>query len=162
MTLVHRGQVLEAHRVFLGLKENPAEQKSVLSQLCHAGLMDVQDRALYNRSYTTGHKAFRARATVDLGNFLGLDDAHNVVYAGALDFAVGPRWYSTYEMACNAVQIFLEGATISAIPYGGVTKAEEEVLATNKLPLTAEEQDELQKALIRAPEPAYLHVLTRL
>ena len=78
MTLVHRGNVLEAYRVFLGLMENPAERKEVLAQLCHAGLMDVQDRALYNRSYTTGHKAFRARATVDLGNLLGWDNAHNV------------------------------------------------------------------------------------
>ncbi|MBV9554095.1 MAG: hypothetical protein JO032_15040 [Alphaproteobacteria bacterium] len=162
MTLVHRGNVLEAYRVFLGLMQNPAERKEVLAQLVHAGLIDVQDRALYNRSYTTGHKAFRARATVDLGNFLGWDNAHDVVYAGALDIAVGPRWYSTYEMACNAVQIFLEGATISAIPYGGATKAEDEILANNKLPLSAEEQDELEQALIRQPEPAYLHVLTRL
>src|SRR3984893_17266308 len=135
MTLVHRGNVLEAYRVFLGLMENPAERKAVLAQMVHAGLIDVQDRALYNRSYTTGHKAFRARATVELGNFLGWDDAHNVVYAGALDIAVGPRWYSTYEMACNAVQIFLEKATISAIPYGGVTNPERSILAGNKLPL---------------------------
>ena len=135
MTLVHRGNVLEAYRVFLGLMEDPAERKAVLAQLVHAGLMDVQDRALYNRSYTTGHKAFRARATVELGNFLGWDDAHNVVYAGALDIAVGPRWYSTYEMACNAVQIFLEKATISAIPYAGVSNAEVAILAGNKAPL---------------------------
>lgn len=162
MTLVHRGNVLEAYRVFLGLMENPSERKAVLAQLVHAGLIDVQDRALYNRSYTTGHKAFRARATVDLGNFLGWDDAHNVVYAGALDIAVGPRWYSTYEMACNAVQIFLEGATISAIPYAGVTKAEEEILTNNKLPLSEAEQSALEQALIRQPEPAYLEVLTAL
>ena len=35
MTLVHRGQVLEAYRVFLGLMENPAERKEVLAQLVH-------------------------------------------------------------------------------------------------------------------------------
>ena len=69
--------------------------------MCFAGLMDVQDRLLHNRSYTTGHKAYRARSTVELGNALGWDNAHDVVYAGALDIAVGPRWYSTYEMACN-------------------------------------------------------------
>jgi len=162
MTLVHRGNVLAAYRVFLGLMQNPAERKQVLAQLVHAGLIDVQDRALYNRSYTTGHKAFRARATIDLGNFLGWDDAHNVVYAGALDIAVGPRWYSTYEMACNAVQIFLEKATISAVPYGGVTKAEEEILASNKEALSAEEQDAFEKAVIRDAEPAYLEALSTL
>ena len=66
-----------------------------------AGLIDVQDRVLYNRSYTTGHKSYRARATVELGRAVGWDDAHDVLYAGALDIAVGPRWYSTYEMACQ-------------------------------------------------------------
>ena len=162
MTLVHRGNVLDAYRVFLGLMRNPAERKAVLAQLCHAGLMDVQDRALYNRSYTTGHKAFRARATVDLGNAFGWDDAHNVVYAGALDIAVGPRWYSTYEMACNVIKIFLEKETVSAIPYGGASRTELAILAGNKIPLSEAEARELEDALIRQPEPGYLHVLTRL
>src|SRR5438034_11630476 len=139
MTLVHRGNVIDAYRVFLGLMANPAERQAVLAQLCHAGLMDVQDRALYNRSYTTGHKAFRARATVDLGNTLGWDDAHNVIYAGALDVAVGPRWYSTYEMACNVVKIMLEKQAVSAIPYGGASQEELAILANNKEPLSREE-----------------------
>src|SRR5947208_14037902 len=116
MTLVHRGNVIGSYRVFLGLMENPAERKAVLAQLCHAGLMDVQDRALYNRSYTTGHKAFRARATVELGNALGWDEAHNRIYAGALDIAIGPRWYSTYELESSAVKIYLEKQTFSATP----------------------------------------------
>ena len=58
MTLVHRGQVLDAYRVFLGLMENPAERREVLAELVFAGLIDVQDRAFHNRSYTTGHKAY--------------------------------------------------------------------------------------------------------
>jgi len=28
-----------------------------------------------------------------------------------------PRWYSTYEMASNAITALIEGAHISAIPY---------------------------------------------
>ncbi|MBV9861664.1 MAG: hypothetical protein JO267_05900 [Alphaproteobacteria bacterium] len=162
MTLVHRGQVLEAYRVFLGLMENPAERKEVLAQLVHAGLMDVQDRALYNRSYTTGHKAFRARATVELGNALGWEDAHDVIYAGALDIAVGPRWYSTYEMACNAIKIFLEKQPVSAIPYSGASREEVEILAHNKAPLTPEEAREFEHAVIREPEPGFLQILSRL
>jgi hypothetical protein len=161
MTLVHRGQVLDAYRVFLGLMENPAERQDVLAQLVHAGLMDVQDRALYNRSYTTGHKAFRARATVDLGNFLGWDNAHNVIYAGALDVAVGPRWYSTYEMACNVVKIFLEKQTVSAIPYGGASPEELAILANNKEPLSREEAQTLERAIIREPEPGFLELLCK-
>jgi hypothetical protein len=161
MTLVHRGNVVEAYRVFLGLMANPAERKQVLAQLCHAGLMDVQDRALYNRSYTTGHKAFRARATVDLGNLLGWDNAHNVVYAGALDVAVGPRWYSTYEMACNVIKIFLEKEAVSAIPYGGASQVELAILANNKERLSRDEQQALEVALIRRPEPGFLELLSK-
>src|SRR6267143_1295316 len=127
---------------------NPAERPVVLAQLCHAGLMDVQDRALYNRSYTTGHKAFRARAAVELGNALGWDNAHNVIYAGALDIAVGPRWYSTYEMACTVVKIFLEKQTVSAIPYGGASDVELAILADNKEPLSRDEAEALEDALI--------------
>jgi hypothetical protein len=161
MTLVHRGNVLDAYRVFLGLMENPADRKAVLAQLVHAGLIDVQDRALYNRSYTTGHKAFRARATVDLGNTLGWDNAHNVVYAGALDIAVGPRWYSTYEMTCNVIKIMLEKATVSAIPYGGASEIELSILANNKEPLSREESQALERAVIREPEPSFLELLSR-
>jgi hypothetical protein len=154
--------VIEAYRVFLGLMEHPAERKAVLAQMCHAGLMDVQDRALYNRSYTTGHKAFRARATVELGNFLGWDDAHNVIYAGALDIAVGPRWYSTYEMACNIVKIFLEKQVVSAIPYGGASNEELAILAGNKEPLSEAEAAALEEAVIRQPEPKFLEMLSDL
>jgi len=161
MTLVHRGNVLDAYRVFLGLMENPAERPAVLAQLAHAGLMDVQDRALYNRSYTTGHKGFRARATIDLGNALGWDNAHNVIYAGALDVAVGPRWYSTYEMACNVIKIFLEKATVSAIPYGGASDVERAILASNKDPLSRDEAQALEDALIRQPEPGFLELLCK-
>src|SRR5262249_22980664 len=67
LTLVHRGSVLEAYRVFLGLMGNPAERRTVLAELVFAGLIDLQDRAFLNRSYTTGHKSYRARATVELG-----------------------------------------------------------------------------------------------
>jgi hypothetical protein len=161
MTLVHRGNVIDAYRVFLGLMANPAERPAVLAQLAHAGLMDVQDRALYNRSYTTGHKAFRARATVDLGNLLGWDNAHNVVYAGALDVAVGPRWYSTYEMACNVVKIFLEKQAVSAIPYGGASAEELAILANNKEKLSRDEAAALEDALIRQPEPGFLELLSK-
>src|SRR5262249_56631450 len=101
LTLVQRGEVLQAYRVFLGLLQEKDHRRELLAQFVFAGLIDVQDRMLYNRSYTTGHKAHRARATVELGQAIGWDDAHDVVYAGAMDMAVGPRWHSAYEMACQ-------------------------------------------------------------
>ena len=121
-----------------------------------AGLIDVQDRSFHNRSYTTGHKSFRARATVELGEAIGWDDAHDVLYAGALDIAVGPRWYSLYEAASNAIMIYLEGQTLHAVPYGGTTEQERAILANNKAPLDAAESDALIEVILRQPEPAYL------
>src|SRR5438445_457620 len=109
LTLVQRGDVLPAYRVFLGLMEDAPNRRQVLAHLAFAGLIDVQDRMLHNRSYTTGHKSFRARATIELGEALGWDAAHHVLYAGVPDLAVGPRWYSTYEMGCNVVQNLLDG-----------------------------------------------------
>src|SRR6267142_6332410 len=84
LTLVQRGEVLTAYRVFLGLMEDAPNRRQVLAHLAFAGLIDVQDRMLHNRSYTTGHKSFRARATIELGEALGWDAAHHVLYAALL------------------------------------------------------------------------------
>ena len=161
MTQVHRGNVIDAYRVFLGLMENAGERREVLAEMCFAGLIDVQDRLLNNRSYTTGHKAYRARSTVEIGTLLGWDNAHDVVYAGALDIAVGPRWYSTYEMACNWVKMHIEGETLHAVPYGGVSEAEVAALRQTG-PVTQEEADHLIHTVLRGGEIAVLEEVTKL
>jgi hypothetical protein len=164
MTLVHRGQVIDAYRMFLGLMEDVPNRKEVLAELVFAGLIDVQDRMLFNRSYTTGHKAYRARSTVEIGNAIGWDDpaAHHVLYAGALDIAVGPRWYSTYEMACNLVKMHIEGEALHAVPYGGVSEAEVALLRNSKEPLNQEESAGLIDVLLHGQEPDNLHYVTKL
>jgi hypothetical protein len=161
LTLVQRGEVLDAYRGFLGLMEDRVHRKDVLAELVFAGLIDVQDRMYRNRSYTTGHKAYRARSTIELGNALGWENAHHVIYAGALDIAVGPRWYSLYEMACNTVKEEIEGVELHAVPYGGVAQAE---LATlrNAAPLTAEDEFALLRALLHEHSPTNLDCVTQL
>src|SRR6201994_2150518 len=161
MTEVHRGQGIDDYPMFPGNMENVAERKDVLAEMCFAGLMDVQDRLLHNRSYTTGHKAYRARSTVELGNALGWQNAHNVIYAGALDIAVGPRWYSTYEVACNYIKMMIEGEALHAVPYRGVSEAELAVLR-NKERVNQQEAAELTTAIMRQGEIETLEVLTRL
>jgi hypothetical protein len=161
MILVHRGQVLDAYRVFLGLMTQEEARREVLAELVFAGLIDVQDRSFQNRSYTTGHKSFRARATVELGDALGWEHAHDVLYAGALDIAVGPRWYSTYEMACNAVTVYLEGQTLHAIPYSGTSATERELMA-NQASLSPAEVERLIDTVIHQHEPAYLEAISEL
>jgi hypothetical protein len=164
LTLVQRGEVLEAYRVFLGLFEEREHRRAVLAQLAFAGLIDVQDRMLYNRSYTTGHKAYRARATVEVGTAIGWDDAHDVLYAGALDMAVGPRWHSAYEMACQVSWLSLAEddakpkSSLDPSPRGLV----EERLLQNAAPLTPAEAERLIEAILAEPEPAYIHEITGL
>jgi hypothetical protein len=161
LTLVERGEVIEAYRVFLGLIEEKESRREVLAQLVFAGLIDVQDRMLYNRSYTTGHKAYRARSVVEIGNAVGWDNAHDVIYAGALDMAVGPRWHSLYEMACNVVTMFIEGAEVHAVPQSGTTERERALLS-NTGNLGKADTDALVDALIRQHEPAYIKKISAL
>jgi hypothetical protein len=148
LTLVQRGEVLPAYRVFLGLLEDEALRPKLLAQLVFAGLIDVQDRMLYNRSYTTGHKSYRARATVELGETVGWENAHSIVYAGVPDIAVGPRWYSIYEMACNVVQNLLDGR--------------DQELMRNTAPLTRAEAAATIDVILRQHEPAYIDHLVAL
>jgi hypothetical protein len=161
LTLVERGEVVDAYRVFLGLMEEQEHRREVLAQLVFAGLIDVQDRMLYNRSYTTGHKAYRARSVVEIGNLIGWDRAHDTIYAGALDIAVGPRWHSVYEMACNVVTIFIEGAEVHAVPQSG-TSERERALLQNTGDLREADTEALVEALIREHEPAYIEKISGL
>ena len=164
LTLVEQGQVIEAYRVFLGLFEDRERRRELFAQLAFAGLIDVQDRMLYNRSYTTGHKSFRARATIEIGNAVGWDDAHAVLYAGVLDMAVGPRWHSGYEMACQVSWLDLANddhrnqSSLEASP-SIVCEAR---FHASKEPLTPKEAQTLIEALTQAPEPAYIEAITTL
>src|SRR5438876_2265607 len=146
LTLVQRGEVLTAYRVFLGLMEDAPNRRQVLAHLAFAGLIDVQDRMLHSRSYTTGHKSFRARATIELGEALGWNAAHHVLYAGVPDMAVGPRWYSTYEMGCNVVQNLLDGRDADLLRQEApLTPAEEAMLVET---LTRQREWSVMEALV--------------
>src|SRR3954469_1917720 len=112
LTLVMRCQFEDAYQTFLGLLENPAEREQVLAQLMFAGLIDVQDRTVFRLSFTTGHRSYRARATIELAETVGWENAHDVLYAGVMDLGVGPHWYSMYEMACTYSRIVLQGQDV--------------------------------------------------
>ena len=162
LVLVERGEVVRAYRVFLGLFEERERRAELLAQLVFAGLIDVQGRMLFNRSYTSGHKAYRARATVELGQAIGWDNASHVLYAGALDIAVGPRWHSEYEMACQ-VELFrlrpeLPTSSIDPTPSLGY----DDQLFANTSALTEPEADGLIRALTKMPEPEYIEQITAL
>ena len=164
LTLVQRGEVLESYRVFLGLFAEPENRPKLLAHLAFAGLIDVQDRMLYNRSYTTGHKSYRARATIELGEAIGWEQAHAVIYAGVPDMAVGPRWHSAYEMACQVCWTQLaedQEKPASSLEPSPATVPERRLLANNR-PLTRKDAQALVQALIHEPEPAYITAITSL
>ena len=148
LTLVQRGEVLHQYRIFLGLLEDQANRPRLLAELAFAGLIDVQDRMLFNRSYTTGHKSYRARATIELGEAVGWANAHSIVYAGVPDIAVGPRWYSTYEMACNVCQNAFDG--------------QDHTLLQNAGALSDRESSETLDILLHSYEPVWQDQLTTL
>jgi hypothetical protein len=148
LTLVQRSEVVAAYRVFLGLLEDEANRTKVLAQLVFAGLIDVQDRMLFNRSYTTGHKAYRARTTVELGDALGWENAHAVIYAGVPDMGVGPHWHSTFEMATNVCQSLLDGHDYE--------------LRHNTGALTSSEQAALEDVILHGYEPDWQYQLSNL
>ena len=164
LTLVQRGEVLQAYRVFLGLFRATEHRRELLAQLVFAGLIDVQDRMLYNRSFTTGHKAHRARATVEIGEAVGWDNAHDVIYAGVLDMAVGPRWHSVYEMACQVS--WTELAEDDVKPKSSLERSPtlvcETRLCSNSAPMTPADSAHLMDAILVEPEPGYIHAITAL
>jgi len=85
---------------------------------------------------------------VELGEAIGWDNAHHVLYAGVPDIAVGPRWYSTYEMGCNIVQNLLDGR--------------DRDLLAQKEPLTAAEEAMLVETILHDREPSVINALVAL
>jgi hypothetical protein len=164
LTLVQCGEVIPAYRAFLGLLDDEEHRERALAHLAFAGLIDVQDRILFNRSFTTGHKSYRARATIELGDAVGWENARPIVYAGVPDIAVGPRWYSAYEMAGEVAWTLLaeenERQQSSIAPTPGLPP--ERRLLANEAPLTPAEASMLITALLRAEEPAYIEAITAL
>lgn len=164
LTHVQCGEVIPAYRVFLGLLDDERHRDQALAHLAFAGLIDVQDRILFNRSFTTGHKSYRARATIELGDAVGWENARPIVYAGVPDIAVGPRWYSAYEMAGEVAWTQLaeeEERQRSSIAPTPELPPERRLLA-NEAAVTPAEASMLITALLRAEEPAYIEAITAL
>lgn len=153
LTQVQVGDQVGAYRTFLGMAEDAdaTTRPRLLSQLVFAGLIDLQDQQTFRRSYTTGHKAYRAHATVELAEGMGWNDVegvHHVLYAGVPDMAVGPHWYSNYDMAGNVCQMFFQG--------------QEAAFRGNTAGLTPEESAATIEAVLRGDEPTAIRQVVAL
>jgi hypothetical protein len=78
--------------------------------------------------------------------------------------AVGPRWHSAYEMACQVSWMYLaeDDAKVKSSMEPSPKRLVEARLLANKNPLTPADAQRLQQALLDEPEPAYIHEITRL
>ncbi len=94
------GNVDASYAQFLGLAADESARAALRDQLLFLGCIDVQETVAGRKGRNTGHKAIRARATLDLADTVGWERAHGVFYAGVPDMAVGPLYYSMYDAAC--------------------------------------------------------------
>jgi hypothetical protein len=141
------GDVRRSYGLFLGLAADEAARPRLRDQLLFLGLIDLQDTISGRKARNTGHKALRARATVDLADLIGWDRARGVFYIGVPDMAVGPLYYSLYDAACVTV--------VNELPEAG-----KRLRGTNETPLTPAEVEELVRLLMEADGAAVWGRLT--
>jgi len=135
MVSTMRGDVSRSYGLFLGLAAEEAARPKLRDTILFLGLIDVQDTIMGRKARNTGHKALRARAIVDLADYIGWERAHGVYYTGVPDMAVGPLYYSAYDAACVIVT--------EEFPDAG-----KNLKQTNETPLTAQEAEDFVRLLM--------------
>jgi hypothetical protein len=131
------GDVRRSYGLFLDLAADEALRPLLRDQMLFLGLIDLQDTVIGRKARNTGHKALRARAVVDLADFVGWERAHGAYYVGVPDMAVGPLYYSLYDAAC--------GVVTNELPDAG-----KGLKAANQTPLTPAEVEELVPLILEA------------
>jgi hypothetical protein len=131
------GDVRRSYGLFLGLAAEEVARPRLRDQMLFLGLIDLQDTVLGRKARNTGHKALRARAVVDLADYIGWERAHGVYYTGVPDMAIGPLYYSLYDAACVTLT--------EAFPDAGKS-----LKRTNQTPLTPPEVEEMVRLLMEA------------
>ena len=100
---------------------------------CSRASSDLQDTLINRGGYQNiGHKALRARALVDIADYFGWDNAHEVIYTVVPDLGCSPRLYGLWTEISNICQIELPDTR-------RIPKRSDE-------PLTERELDELTEA----------------
>jgi len=141
------GDVQRSYGLFLGLAADPEVRPRLRDHLVFLGLIDLQDTIAGRKARNTGHKALRARAVIELAEFIGWDRAGGVHYMGVPDLAVGPLYYSLYDAACVMVT--------AELPDAGKDLAQ-----TNHAPLTPAEVEEMVALLMTADAATIWALLT--
>ena len=94
---IAEGDKTEAYALFLGLAQDPANRHRLKDAILFAGITDLQDTTINRGGYQNiGHKALRARALVDIADYLGWDNAHELIYTVVPDLGCSPRLYGLF------------------------------------------------------------------
>ena len=95
---IAEGDKTEAYGLFLGLAGDPAHRQRLKDAILFAGITDLQDTIINRGGYQNiGHKALRARALVDIADYLGWDNAHELIYTVVPDLGCSPRLYGLWS-----------------------------------------------------------------
>jgi hypothetical protein len=135
LNAIAEGDRAEAYGLFLGLADDPANRERLKEAILFAGIIDLQDTLINRGGYQNiGHKALRARALVDIADYLGWDNAHEIIYTVVPDLGCSPRLYGLWTEISNVVKVELAG-------LGPFPKRSER-------PLTERELDDLTYTLL--------------
>lgn len=141
------GDVKRSYGLFLGLAADEQIRPRLRDQMRFLGVIDVQDTIIGRKARNTGHKSIRARATMDLADFIGWERAHGVFYTGVPDMAIGPLYYATYDTACITMTETFEDAGTN-------------LQQTNETPLTPEEVEAFVEHLMTADQQTVWDLVT--
>jgi hypothetical protein len=135
LNAIAEGDRAESYGGFLGLAEDPNNRERLKEAILFAGIIDLQDSLINRGGYQNiGHKALRARALVDIADYLGWENAHEIIYTVVPDLGCSPRLYGLWTEISNIVKIELSG-------LGTIPKRSDQ-------PLTERELDRLTYAIL--------------
>ncbi|HET7882704.1 MAG TPA: hypothetical protein VFL55_17605 [Acetobacteraceae bacterium] len=132
---IAEGDKAEAYGLFLGLAKQPEHRERLKDAILFSGIIDLQDTIINRGGYQNiGHKALRARALVDIADYLGWDDAHELMYTVVPDLGCSPHLHGLWNEISNICRIELPDQ--AAIPK------------RSDKPLTEQELDVLTETLL--------------
>jgi hypothetical protein len=123
---ITEGDRESAYGFFLGLSGNDENRDQLKERLLLTGIMDLQDTLINRTGYQNiGHKAIRARALIDLADYLGWDDARAVMYTVVPDLGCSPRLHGLWNELTAVARIELPQG--DSIPKRGSPMTEAEL-----------------------------------
>ena len=132
---IAEGDKTESYGLFLGLAKDPEHRQRLKDAILFAGITDLQDTIINRGGYQNiGHKALRARALVDMADYLGWDNSHELMYTVVPDLGCSPRLYGLWNEINMICRMELPG-------YASIPKRSDK-------PLTERDLDVLTEALL--------------